>query len=94
MEQTAEPVNQTIPEKCKAKIHAPYPLFFHKMGFRDIQIGYKIHPICVSLFPAHPLIEALKNVMKEDGHETKDVSEYYDDEDEFANRVKSFLSND
>lgn len=82
-------------ESCKEKIHAPYPLLFHKMGFRDIQIGYKIHPIGIprSLFPSHPLMAAMKNVMKETGYEYLDITEYYDDENEFAQRIENLVNN-
>ena len=77
-------------EFCKEKIHEPYPLLFHKMGFSDIQIGYKMHPIPLPRF-SNPLMEAIKMAMEIDGHEMKDVSECYDDENEFAQRVAGFL---
>ena len=79
-------------ESCKEKIHAPYPLLFHKLGIRDIQIGYKIKPMLPIFHSLNPMTAAFKKVMENDGHEFKDISEYYDNEDAFANRVKDFLS--
>ena len=79
-------------EFCHEKIHSPYPLLFHKMGFRDIQVGYKISPINIRLYSFNPLFEAIKMAMEKDGHNCKDISECYDNEDEFANRVKSILT--
>lgn len=78
-------------EACKEKIHAPYPLIFHKMGFRDIQIGYKITPIPVLSEMLNPFIFATKKAMKMSGQECEDISERYDDENEFANRVNEFI---
>lgn len=78
-------------ESCKEKIHAPYPLLFHKMGFRDIQIGYKISPIKSPFCFANPMMVAVKKAMEKKGQEFEDISECYDNEDEFVDRVKSFL---
>lgn len=80
-------------EECKETIHAPYPVLFHKMGIRDIQIGYKIpvinSPLCSI---TSPLMIAMKKVMEDKGHASKDVAECYDDEDEFAKRVADFIN--
>lgn len=80
-------------ESCKEKVHSPYPLLFHKMGIRDIQIGYKINPIQPTFRSLNPMMIAMKKVMEDSGHESKDISEFYDNEDEFANRVNDFLVN-
>lgn len=80
-------------ESCREKIHAPYPLLFHKMGIRDIQIGYRIEPMQPTFRSLNPMMVAMKKVMEDSGHESKDVSEFYDNEDEFANRVSDFLVN-
>lgn len=77
-------------ECCKEKIHAPYPLLFHKMGVRDIQIGYKISPI-PTYHTLDPMMVAMKKVMEEAGCETNDISERYDNEDKFVKRVKDFV---
>ena len=77
---------------CKEKNHAPYPLLFHKMGIRDIQIGYKINPIQPTFRSFNPMMVAMKKVMEDAGHEFNDVGEFYDDEDEFAIRVQELLT--
>lgn len=78
-------------ESCKEKVHAPYPLLFHKMGIRDIQIGYKIRPMQPIFHSFNPIIFAMKKVMEDVDCETKDIAEYYDNENDFANRVSNFL---
>jgi len=78
-------------ESCKNTVHAPYPLLFHKMGLKDVQIGYKITPISIPSFYFNPLMAAMKSVMENKGHDIRDVSESYNDEDEFAYRVKDFI---
>ena len=45
-------------EACKEKIHAPYPLLFHKMGIRDIQIGYRIKPMQPTFRSFNPMMVA------------------------------------
>lgn len=77
-------------ECCKEIIHAPYPFLFHKMGVRDIQIGYKVSPIEVTHLD--PLTLAMKIAMHNSGHKSNDISERYDTEDEFTKRVASLLS--
>lgn len=77
---------------CKEKIHSPYPLLFHKMGIRDIQIGYRMPVMDLSLFPTTPLLTAMKKAMADAGDESEDVSECYNDEDEFAKRVERFVN--
>lgn len=76
-------------EACRERIHAPYPLLFHRMGVRDIQIGYKISPIRPTY--SDVLTLAMKTVMDNSGLDSKDISERYDDEDEFVERVSNFL---
>ena len=76
---------------CKEKIHSPYPLLFHKLGIRDIQIGYKIKPIQPILNSFNPMMIAMKTAMEKAGIESKDICEFYDNEDDFANRVNDFL---
>lgn len=77
-------------EACKEKIHDPYPLLFHKMGIRDIQIGYKISPIHINFI--NPLTLALKKALEETGKESTDICECYDDEDTFSQRVANFIN--
>jgi len=79
-------------EFCKEKIHHPYPLLFHKMGIRDIQIGYKISPTPPAFRPTNPMMVAMKMALADTGHESKDISERYEDEDTFAQRVASFIN--
>lgn len=81
-------------KSCKEKVHAPYPLIFHKMGIRDVQIGYKIEiipiqPTFISFF--NPKDIAMKKVMEDSGHKVENILEYYDNEDEFARRVNDFV---
>ena len=78
-------------EFCKEKIHAPYPFLFHQMGIRDIQIGYKIHPVSSLSHLLNPVMIAMKKVMDDSGCDADDISEYYDNEDAFANRVSDFI---
>lgn len=77
-------------EAYRERIHAPYPLLFHRMGVRDIQIGYKISPIRLTY--SDVLTLAMKTVMDNSGLDSKDISERYDDEDEFVERVSNFLN--
>lgn len=79
---------------CNETIHEPYPLLFHKMGFRDIQIGYRFPVIGkISLDSMeNPIVALMKKVMEDSGHEAKDIAESYEDEDEFAKRVAEFIS--
>lgn len=79
-------------EFCKEKIHHPYPLLFHKMGIRDIQIGYKISPTPTAFRPTNPMMIAMKMALADTGHESKDISERCEDEDTFAQRVASFIN--
>lgn len=71
-------------ENCGKVIREPYPLLFHKMSVNDIQIGYKITPIKLPF--TNPFIELLKTTYKKDN-----VSERYDDINEFAKRVSEFV---
>lgn len=85
-------LHKEVCPKCGREQIAPYPLLFHKMGIRDIQIGYKISPFNAEFLSFTPLVIAMKKVLKDTGHESKDISEYYDNEDEFVNRVKNFIA--
>ena len=77
---------------CKKTIHSPYPLLFHKMGIRDIMIGYKFAPVHnTPVFQANPFMAVMKKSMEEKGHDTSDIRENYENETEFINRVKEFL---
>ena len=80
---------------CKKIIHSPYPLLFHRMGFRNIMIGYKFAPLySMPVFPANPFMAVMKKSMEEKGHDTsdiRDIRENYENETEFINRVKEFL---
>lgn len=74
--------------KCKKKIYSPYPLLFHRMGCKDIQIGYMIHPISAKdILLVNPLITLLRKI----GKDGDDIAEYYDDVDKFIKRVKEFI---
>lgn len=75
---------------CKENIYAPYPFLFHKIGIPDVQIGYKMKPFPTFRF-FNPMMATMKKVMENNGYDTKDILEYYDDENEFVNRVKQFL---
>jgi len=79
-------------ESCKEKIHHPYPLLFHKMGIRDIQIGYKIYHIQQTCRSFNPIIVAMKKALEDTGHESKDIFECYEDVDAFSERVASFIN--
>lgn len=78
-------------EECKETVHDPYPLLFHLMGIQDIQIGYRIQPIRFSTGIFSPLMEMMKEALERSGRESKDITESYDDENEFAYRVASVL---
>lgn len=80
-------------EKCEENIHAPHPLLFHKMGIRDVQIGYKISPMQSMFRSTNPIVIAVKEAMKSAGKESEDIVESYEDEEKFRNRVGEFLKN-
>lgn len=78
-------------EECKETVHDPYPLLFHMMGIQDIQIGYRIQPIRFSAELFNPLMKMMKEALESSGQESRDITESYDDEDEFAYRVACIL---
>lgn len=78
-------------EECKETVHDPYPLLFHLMGIQDVQIGYRIQPIGLSIEMFNPLLRMMKEALERSGRESKDITEFYDDENEFAYRVASVL---
>lgn len=73
-------------KNCKETIHEPYPLLFHKMGFPDIQIGYRMAPLPTSILAAmFPAVASGIHALP--GNE---IREYYENEDDFASRVQHF----
>lgn len=82
-------------EACKEVIHAPHPLLFHRLGIKDIQIGYKVPPSSVR-FPINNQFMAavIKKSLENAGMDTKDVCENYEDEEAFVDRVKDILKQD
>ncbi len=78
-------------EHCGETIHAPHPLLFHKMGVRDIQIGYLVKPVDISSVCISPFNIAMKNVLKQKGYDSENIVESYDDEIAFRNRVSEFI---
>lgn len=75
--------------KCKKEIFSPYPFLFHKMYGRSVQIGYKITPYSIPTSAINPLVAALNTAAG-----LTDISERYDDIDEFVNRVSDFVMAD
>lgn len=71
-------------KNCGEIIRDPYPILFHKMSIGDIQIGYKTTPIRIPII--NPLMEAVKMSIG-----AKDISEEYNDIDEFSKRVADFI---
>lgn len=71
---------------CGKLNYQPYPIMFHKMGFKDVQICYK--------FPTSPIFSfcCIPDFLKNTGIDTAPIYESYDDIDEFVRRVSDFVT--
>lgn len=73
-------------KNCHQKNFEPYPFLFHLMSAEDIQIGYKMTPMHVMDAFKSPLILALQRATNK-----KDITERYDELDDFINRVDELI---